>query len=101
MLYRGGTEAMSGIGLDGLSGVRTIAVGDYDNDGLADLAILTDTGVSLFHNDHGKFSKSADLAGTAGASAILWLDYDHDYDLDLLAIRAASGADAERRERQV
>ena len=83
-LYRNAAQPVNDAGLDGLSGVRSVAVGDYDNDGFADLAILTPSGVSLFHNDHGKFSRTMDLPDTAGASAILWLDYDHDNDLDLL-----------------
>jgi tetratricopeptide (TPR) repeat protein len=89
-LYRRGVQAANGIGLDGLSGVRSVVVGDYDNDGFADLAILTASGASLFHNDHGKFSKSVDLPNTAGATALLWLDYDHDNDLDLLAFGQTS-----------
>lgn len=84
-LYKHGTDEARGVGLDGLSGVKAIAVGDYDNDGFADLAVLRAEGVTLFHNDHGKFRKAADLPSTAGATVLLWLDYDHDYDLDLFA----------------
>jgi tetratricopeptide (TPR) repeat protein len=84
VLYKRGTDATKASGLEGLRDVRTIAVGDYDNDGFPDLAIVTAEGVSLFHNNHGSFTKAMDLPGTAGATVALWLDYDHDYDLDLL-----------------
>ncbi|MDQ2773754.1 MAG: FG-GAP-like repeat-containing protein, partial [Acidobacteriota bacterium] len=84
VLYKRGSDAVKTSGLEGLRDVRTIAVGDYDNDGFPDLAIVTAKGASLFHNNHGSFTKAMDLPGTAGATAALWLDYDHDYDLDLL-----------------
>ncbi len=71
-------------GLDSLRDVRSISAGDYDNDGLADLCILTGSGAAIFHNNKGVFAKVADFAGTAGAAKALWLDFDHDYDLDLL-----------------
>ncbi len=57
VLYKKGAEAATATGLETLTGVRDIAVGDYDNDGLPDLAVLTAKGVTLFHNDHGKFIK--------------------------------------------
>jgi Flp pilus assembly protein TadD len=83
-LYRNGVDQVTNSGLDGLRNIRDIAAGDYDNDGLADLCVLSDTGATLFHNNHGTFAKYMDLPHTAGASRALWLDYDHDYDLDLL-----------------
>lgn len=71
-------------GLEGLKDVRDIAAGDFDNDGLADLCVITRTGALIFHNDHGTFKKYLELPNTAGVTKALWLDYDHDYDLDLL-----------------
>ena len=62
-----------------------IAPGDFDNDGLTDLAVVTKTGVALYRNVNGKFTKHADLA-TGSFRQAVWLDYDHDYDLDLLLI---------------
>jgi hypothetical protein len=79
--YRG--PAVSG--LEGLRDVVYIAPGDFDNDGLTDLAVVTKTGVSLYRNVNGKFTKHADLA-TGSFRQAVWLDYDHDYDLDLLLI---------------
>lgn len=83
-LYKNGADEVKHTGLEGLRGIRDIAAGDYDNDGLTDLCVLTRSGAVLYHNDHGTFSKSTSLPNTSGATRALWLDYDHDYDLDLL-----------------
>ena len=63
------------------------AVGDYDRDGLNDLAVALDDAVLLFRNlGHGKFQ---DVTAEAGLkpmnhpSGITFIDYDHDGDLDL------------------
>jgi len=71
-------------GLEDLKDVRDIAAGDFDNDGLTDLCIITGSGAAIFRNDHGTFTKYVDLPNTSGVSKALWLDYDHDYDLDVL-----------------
>jgi Tfp pilus assembly protein PilF len=83
-LLKRGLEPAKNSGLEGLRDVRSVSVGDFDNDGLADLCVVTGSGAALFHNDHGTFSKFLDLPNTAGVERALWLDYDHDYDLDLL-----------------
>ena len=70
----------------GLSGVRevvSVAVGDYDNDGLNDLCVLTATGPLLFHNNHGRFEDSHSKLPSGRFEKAVWLDFDHDYDLDL------------------
>jgi len=63
------------------------AVGDFDGDGLNDLAVALDDAVLLFRNlGKGKFQ---DVTAEAGLTAknkpagITFIDYDHDGDLDL------------------
>jgi tetratricopeptide (TPR) repeat protein len=64
------------------------AVGDYDSDGLNDLAVALDDAVLLFRNlGHGKFqdvTAEAGLAPRNRPSGVTFVDYDHDGDLDLL-----------------
>lgn len=76
----------SGINLSG-QGVAC-AVGDYDNDGLPDIAIALTDRIALFHNlGHGKF---ADVTSSSGIhpsnypSGLTFVDFDHDGDLDLV-----------------
>jgi Flp pilus assembly protein TadD len=83
-LLKRGTDAIQNSGLEALRDVRSISTGDFDNDGLTDLCVITGGGAAVFHNDRGKFSKFFDMPNTAGVQRALWLDYDHDYDLDLL-----------------
>ena len=63
------------------------AVGDYDADGLNDLAVALDDQVLLFKNlGNGKFqdvTAEAGLAAKNRPSGITFVDYDHDGDLDL------------------
>jgi hypothetical protein len=64
------------------------AVGDYDGDGLNDLAVALDDAVLLFRNlGHGKFqdvTAEAGLVPKNRPSGITFIDYDHDGNLDLL-----------------
>jgi tetratricopeptide (TPR) repeat protein len=78
-------KPVASTGLEDLRGVLSIAPGDFDNDGLTDLAILTERGASLYRNENGKFRKHADLA-TGSFRHAVWLDFDHDYDLDLFLL---------------
>lgn len=81
------TDATAGSGLDvELYGIG-VAVGDYDNDGRADVYVTALEGDRLFHNEGGgKFRDVTRAAGIANASfgtSAAWLDYDRDGRLDL------------------
>lgn len=84
-LFRDGRIAVADSGLEQLRDVVFIAPGDFDNDGLPDLCVITTRGAELYRNVNGKFRKQADLA-TGSFRQALWIDYDHDYDLDLILI---------------
>jgi tetratricopeptide (TPR) repeat protein len=64
------------------------AVGDFDGDGLNDLAVALDDAVLLFKNlGKGQFkdvTAEAGLTPLNRPSGITFVDYDHDGDLDLL-----------------
>ncbi len=91
-LFLGGdTKATSG--LEALRDVKAIAAADIDNDGLADLCVVTRAGATIYHNGGGTYTKLdtavPDAASPAEAfNKALWLDYDHDYDVDLFLFGA-------------
>jgi FG-GAP-like repeat len=84
-LFRNGKTPVADSGLDALRDVVSIVPGDFDNDGLPDLCVITSQGAALYRNVNGKFVKHSDLAKGPFRQAV-WLDYDHDYDLDLVLI---------------
>jgi len=58
--------------------------GDFDNDGLLDVCMLTDAGAILYRNE-GNGKRGAPIPVAKGKFwTALWIDYDHDYDLDLM-----------------
>jgi cytochrome c-type biogenesis protein CcmH/NrfG len=82
-----------GIDAPGLGDVRNVisaAAGDFDNDGLADLCVLTEQGAALYRNAGGRFEKFAAQLPAGRFDAAVWIDYDHDYDLDLLLLGETS-----------
>lgn len=86
VLYGQGRKPVADTGLDGIKGVVSIAPGDYDNDGLMDLCILTESGASLYRNTGGKFVKANVALPQRRFERAVWIDYDHDYDLDLILL---------------
>ncbi len=74
------------------------AVGDFDNDGLPDLAIALTDRVLLFRNlGHGKFADVTDKVGLKPLNkpaGITFVDYDHDGDLDLYVTGSPTTAGA-------
>ena len=75
------------MGLEASGHAVACTVGDYDGDGLNDLALALDGRVVLFRNlGHGQFKDVSAQSGIAPRnrpSGITFIDYDHDGDLDL------------------
>jgi len=84
-LFRDGKTPAAVPGLEDLRDVVFIAPGDFDNDGLPDLCVVTTRGAALYRNVNGTFRKQPDLAAGHFDYAV-WMDYDHDYDLDLFLL---------------
>jgi tetratricopeptide (TPR) repeat protein len=72
------------------------AVGDYDNDGLPDLAVAMSDRVEVFHNlGHGKFAnvtKALGILTINRPAGLTFVDFDHDGDVDLYVTGAAASA---------
>lgn len=70
------------------------AVGDFDGDGLSDLAVALDDRMVLFRNlGHGHFEDVTLASGIAARNhpeGITFVDYDHDGDLDLFVTGSPS-----------
>jgi tetratricopeptide (TPR) repeat protein len=89
VLYRQGSAPVPDSGLAGLTGVISVAAGDFNNDGFMDLCVLTESGPVLMANSKGHFSRvEANLPQRRFERAV-WIDYDHDYDLDLILLGPA------------
>ncbi len=85
-LFQRGQQLAAGTGLEGLTGVIDVAPGDFDNDGLMDLCVLTGAGPQLYRNTGGKFVRQPATLPARRFDRAVWLDYDHDYDLDLVLL---------------
>jgi tetratricopeptide (TPR) repeat protein len=70
------------------------AVGDYDNDGLPDLAVALEDRIAIFRNlGHGKFADTTSAVGIRSLNhpaGLTFVDFDHDGDLDLFITGSAS-----------
>jgi Tfp pilus assembly protein PilF len=85
-LYQHGVTPVADSGLSDLTGVISAAEGDFDNDGLMDLCVLTGKGPLLYRNTKGHFVRQEAALPAKRFDAAVWLDYDHDYDLDLILL---------------
>jgi tetratricopeptide (TPR) repeat protein len=96
VLWRPGTAVADGRlagtavplpGLEGVRGVIDVAAGDFNNDGLPDLCVLSESGARLYVNrGGGRFEESPARLPAGRFRRAVWLDYDHDYDLDLVLL---------------
>lgn len=75
------------MGLEESGDAIACTVGDFDNDGLPDVAVALRDRVVLFRNSgHGKFSdvtKAVGITPQNEPAGLTFVDYDHDGDLDL------------------
>ena len=85
-IYKNGSAAALDAGLNDVKDVVSLTPGDFNNDGLADLVIVTRTGAELWINAKGKFTKSPVVLPPGKYAKAVWIDYDHDYDLDLFLL---------------
>jgi len=86
-LFKNGDTLVPDAGLAGVQKIRSVAAGDYNNDGFPDLCIITDDGAQLYVNHNGQFTRDTAALLPAGVFAkAVWVDYDHDYDVDLLLL---------------
>jgi hypothetical protein len=89
-------------GLDPALHAIGCTVGDYDNDGAADLAVSLKDRVLLLHNQkNGRFHDVTQSAGFRNAGpnvGVTFVDYDHDGDLDLYVIRSQEAPAPRPRE---
>ena len=77
----------AGAGLRAAGQGVSCAVGDFDNDGLPDVAIALQDRVLLFRNLGGKFTDVTAKSGLTAKNSpagLTFVDFDHDGDLDLL-----------------
>jgi cytochrome c-type biogenesis protein CcmH/NrfG len=103
-VYESGAEgkfaeiAAQRTGLIGSGQAVACAVGDYDGDGLPDLAVAFSDRVVLFHNlGNGKFEDTTKAVGIQQLNrpaGVLFLDFDHDGDVDLFVTGAAANGSA-------
>ena len=90
LIYRPSGEPVADTGLAGLKDVVSVAAGDFDNDGLPDLCVLTDAGAHIYRNVRGRFELKQVAIPEGRYESAVWLDFDHDYDLDLFLLGANS-----------
>jgi hypothetical protein len=81
------TDVTDKAGVAGNAFGMGVAVGDYDNDGFADLYVTAYGRATLYHNNgDGTFTDVTQKAGVAApgwTTSAVWFDYDNDGRLDL------------------
>jgi hypothetical protein len=85
-IFSRGHELVSRSGLEDVKGVVYVAPGDFDNDGLMDLCVITDAGPHLYKNGGGHFETAPARLPPHRFGSAVWVDFDHDYDLDLMLL---------------
>jgi hypothetical protein len=85
-ILRQGKTPLENTGLEKLKDVINVGAGDFNNDGLPDLAVLTKSGAALYVNKGGRFEESLVKLPQGEFKKAIWMDYDHDYDLDLVLL---------------
>jgi hypothetical protein len=70
----------------GVKDVIAVAAGDYGNDGLPDLCVISADGAHILRNKKGTFEDSGIKLPSGRFRKAVWLDFDHDYDLDLFLL---------------
>ncbi|MDP7235833.1 MAG: VCBS repeat-containing protein, partial [Candidatus Latescibacteria bacterium] len=89
------TDVGGAAGVDNNDEGRSVAWGDYDNDGHLDLYLVNDGPNRLFRNQgDGTFEEISSAAGVSDSGkgqAVAWGDYDNDGDLDLYVSNGRGG----------
>ncbi|HEY3823381.1 MAG TPA: VCBS repeat-containing protein [Bryobacteraceae bacterium] len=100
-VFRYGTTKPLDCGLNTVREVVSISPGDFNNDGLTDLAILTQSDAELWTNRRGRFEKLNVVIPEGAYNKAVWLDFDHDNDLDLFLLGDKSALMRNEGERNV
>ena len=95
------TDVTAAAGIQPLSNGRSLAWGDYNNDGYLDLFITRGTDVAMKqtlykNNGNGTFTDVTDQAGLGAIKnnrAAAWGDFDNDGYLDLYVVNSGNNAD--------